>query len=184
VFDPAAGTWSLVADHRGQTYYDPASGEASTCALGVEPPEGWPDTPPPAGMVGPTWDGAQWVGNLALAKEQKQAALLDTVQRFIQYKPDGRIRYDGDLKMNLINAALVATMQQQAPPAAYVSVSQWIAAVQAEYFTLKAAVAAAADEAALAAVDISSERLEGLYGVEGTSLPDPDKSTADLIGPQ
>ncbi|MCB2187696.1 MAG: hypothetical protein KQJ78_14840 [Deltaproteobacteria bacterium] len=122
------------------------------------------------------------VVDLEARRAERQGELLAVVNRFIEAKPDGRTRYDTNLKLNVIMAGVNAMAAGQAKPAAVAAVEAWIAAVQAEYFSLKAALAAAATPEELDAVDLTCGRLEGLYGVAGSQAPDPDVTTADLVG--
>ena len=132
---------------------------------------------------------------LAAAKQTKQGYLLGVVNLFIAQKPDGKTRYDNNLKMNLIdwrgdirdiNADASATAGQIAWAAAALplieSVKAWITAVQTAYLTdRKAAVAAAVDLEALEAVDVSYEWFEARYGLAGSVLADPDIYTSDIV---
>ena len=120
---------------------------------------------------------------LAAAKEAAQGELLATVNRFIEAKPDGKARYDTNLKLNLLQAAMAAMAQGQSSPAPVVSVETWFAAVQQVYlYDRKQALADAADLTALEAVDISYEWFEARYGLTGTVLADPDVYTSDIAG--
>ena len=118
---------------------------------------------------------------LAAAKSRIQAELLATVNRFIEAKPSGEARYDQNLKLNLMQAAMDAMAAGQAVPAPVTQVRTWISAVQSAYFERKQAIAAATDQAALEAVDISFGWFEALYGVAGTLQPDPDVYTTSLM---
>ncbi|MCB2188384.1 MAG: hypothetical protein KQJ78_18340 [Deltaproteobacteria bacterium] len=120
--------------------------------------------------------------DLEARRAERQGELLAVVNRFIEAKPDGRTRYDTNLKLNVIMAGVNALAAGQAKPTPVAAVEAWIAAVQAEYFGLKAALAAAATPEELDAVDLTYDRLEGLYGVAGSQAPDPDVTTADLAG--
>ncbi len=133
---------------------------------------------------------------LERAREIKHAELLANVNKFIAQKPDGKTRYDTNLKLNLldwrdeirdINADPSATAEQLAWAAAAQplidSVKAWIAAVQEAYlYDRKAALYGAADAAALEAVDVSYEWFEERYGLTGTVLADPDVYTSDIAG--
>ena len=117
---------------------------------------------------------------LPALKLQKQAQLLDSVNWFIQQKPDGTSRYDTNLKLNLMQAAMNAMAAGQAAPQPVVSVQTWFTAVQTEYFTIKATISAAQTIASLESIAISYQHFEARYGVSGTVLSDPDVYTADL----
>lgn len=131
---------------------------------------------------------------LARARETALGELLISVNRFIAQKPDGKTRYDTNLKLNLldwrdeirdINADTSATTEQLAWAAAagplIASVKAWIKAVQDAYlYDRKAAISAAANLAALEAVDISYGWFEERYGLAGTVLADPDIYTSDI----
>ena len=119
---------------------------------------------------------------LADLKIQMQGRLLENVNKFIEKKPDGLSRYDTNLKFNLMQAQFAAVAAGQAIPAPVQAVQSWTSAVQAHYFSLKSAIVAAADYAALDAVDISREGFEALFGLEGAQSPDPDIYTSDLAG--
>jgi len=55
-------TWKLVADYRGQEYWDKDTGTKITITdLEVTIPDGYPTQPPPLGMFDPKWNGAAWV---------------------------------------------------------------------------------------------------------------------------
>lgn len=118
---------------------------------------------------------------LAVAKHKAQGILLVNVNRFIENKPTGETRYDQNLKLNLMQAAMDALAAGQAVPAPVTQVRTWISAVQSAYFERKQAVAAAVDLAALEAVDISYGWFEALYGVTGTLQPDPDVYTSAIV---
>lgn len=117
---------------------------------------------------------------LAAAQLVRQGELLRVINHFIEAKPDGRVRYDTNLKFNLMQASMMAMAVGQSTPAAVTSAKDWISAVQGRYFVLKAEIVAAATMAALEAIDLSYAALEAAYGVAGTVLADPDVTTADL----
>ncbi len=119
---------------------------------------------------------------LAEAKFVKQGELLATVNNFIAVKPDGTARYDTNLKLNLLQSSLKAALQGKSPPPQVNEVDAWMSAVQTAYFERKAALEAAADLAALKAVDISYQWFEARYGVSGSVHPDPDVYTKNLLG--
>ena len=119
---------------------------------------------------------------LAEAKFAKQGELLATVNEFIAVKPDGRHRYDDNLKHNLEWATLKALMQGTSPPPQVNEVDAWMSAVQSAYFERQAAIEAAATLEELEAVDISYQWFEHRYGTAGSVHPDPDIYTKDLMG--
>ena len=119
---------------------------------------------------------------LARARFAKQGELLATVNNFIAVKPDGTARYDTNLKLNLLQSSLKAALQGKSPPPQVNEVDAWMSAVQSAYFERKAAIEAAADLAALEAVDISYQWFEQRYGTVGSVHPDPDIYTKDLLG--
>ncbi len=118
---------------------------------------------------------------LVAAKYKAQGNLLVNVNRFIEAKPTGETRYDQNLKLNLMQAAMDAMAAGQAVPAPVTQVRTWISTVQSAYFERKQAIAAAVDQSALDAVDISYGWFEALYGVEGTLQPDPDVYTSAIV---
>lgn len=62
------GTWSVIPDHRGVTYYDTLTREQHTITeAGVEPESGWTDKEPPAESFY-TYDeiSEEWVFGLAI----------------------------------------------------------------------------------------------------------------------
>ncbi|KIX15040.1 hypothetical protein X474_05785 [Dethiosulfatarculus sandiegensis] len=118
---------------------------------------------------------------LALAKRAKHRELKRNVQRFIRFKPDGSTRYDTDLKLNLMDY-INERKEAGLSPAPADAVRAWIKAVQGEYRDLSVTLQAALNQAGIEAVDISLERLEGLFGAQGVRAPDPDIYTRDLWG--
>ncbi|MCF8098509.1 MAG: hypothetical protein K9K65_11760 [Desulfarculaceae bacterium] len=117
---------------------------------------------------------------LASAKLLRQGELLRVINNFIEAKPNGQVRYDTNLKLNLMQASMAAMAAGQAIPAVVTSAKSWISAVQGRYFVLKADIAAVDSLASLGAIDLSYEALEAAFGVAGTVLADPDVTTADL----
>jgi hypothetical protein len=73
------GTWSVIPDHRGITYYDTATREQHTILeAGVEPESGWTDKEPPAELYYTYNDtSGAWVFDLALYREQVVRRLSD-----------------------------------------------------------------------------------------------------------
>ena len=133
---------------------------------------------------------------LAQAQVQARGLLIDTVNRFIERKPDGTYRYDTNLKLNLLNwsakiaaiqaAGAGATQEQQAWAAAagpmIAQVEAWMEAVMGVYLAdRKPAIDQAADVAGVSAVEISYDWFEARFGIAGTVLPDPDLYTADIL---
>lgn len=119
--------------------------------------------------------------NLEEARLQKLSDLYTNVKQFIGTQPNGFIRYDNDLKMNIMNAIIIALAAGEPEPEACTAVKNWIFTVQSEFFALKAAINDAVDLAELRAVDVSVDTLEDKYGREGTELVDPAISTDDLF---
>jgi hypothetical protein len=117
--------------------------------------------------------------------EEQQAFLTTTlytnVKQFINYQPNGYIRYDADLKMNIMNASMTAISAGGEKPANCTLVETWIYAVQTEFFALKTAISEATSLTVLNAVDVSLNYFEGKYGREGITLVDPGISTDDLF---
>jgi hypothetical protein len=75
VFDEGLQQWTVENDFRGN-WYDPANGALTKIQdIGVTPPPGFVDTPPPA--PGYFWDGDSWERTLELAKQQKIFELND-----------------------------------------------------------------------------------------------------------
>jgi hypothetical protein len=123
------------------------------------------------------------LGNiLEKAKLKKLAELYANVKQFISCQPNGWPRYDNDLKLNTMNAIMGALAQGEPEPANCTLVKDWINTVQTEFFELKANINSAADIAALNEIDVSYDYLEGKYGRQGGTYPDPGISTDDLIG--
>lgn len=132
---------------------------------------------------------------LSVAKSGALDQLLANINRFIEFKPDGKTRYDTNLKLNMldwrdeirgIEAAESATAEQQAWAASakvlIESVRNWIIAVQAAYLSdRKAAIAAATNQDELDAVSIGYDWFEERYGVEGSVLADPDVYTSNIV---
>lgn len=179
----SGSAWEIVPDYRDNNYYDPATAEPHPgLALGDLPPDGWPSDQPPAAKLGvrPHWDGAKWAFDLTALRAAKQGELLVSVNRFIERKPNGLIRYDTNLKLNLLQASVNAAHATKAKPAPVVSIEGWIAAVQREYFALKSLIESA-DEATLDSMDVGYDWFEAKYGEAGSALPDPDVSSADLV---
>lgn len=102
-------------------------------------------------------------------------ALYRNVKQFIEQRPDGLIRYDSDLKMNIIASALNAAEQGQPKPDLCILFESWINAVQIEFFRLLELLRNGQVEN-----DISVQHFENLFGVYGTYLADPEISTAQL----
>jgi len=98
--------------------------------------------------------------------------LYHNVKQFIETQPDGWIRYDTDLKLNII----AALMMDQTNVDCWMF-SSWIDAVQTEFFTLKTQL-----ENGTIDIDISIEHFEGMYGKDGNVMPDPAISTSKLKG--
>ena len=120
--------------------------------------------------------------SLESMKAVRLGQLLANINAFIERKPDGKVRYDTNLKLNLIKASMDSLAAGQGKPALVTAVEAWIGAVQIKYFTLKAAINAASDVVALESVDIGLATLEAEYGVSGAVLADPDVSTEQLLG--
>jgi hypothetical protein len=97
--------------------------------------------------------------------------LYGNVKRFIETQPDGWIRYDPDLKMNI----LLSLIQGQKTELCASALS-WIEAVQMEFFRLKNLLKSGIVED----VNVSYEHFELLFGAEGFYLPDPAISTTML----
>lgn len=114
-------------------------------------------------------------GNIKLKK------LYDNIKYFINFLPNGFPRYDADLKMTLMNAAMTAIAAGQPKPDAVTTAENWIMTIQGIFLANKQAIADAADQTALDAIDISMATLESQYGRSGTMLADPAISTADLV---
>ena len=123
----------------------------------------------------------QLASNLATAQAKKLTELYTNIKSFIGTQPNGFIRYDNDLKMNVMNAAMTAVASGQPEPEACTAVKTWIFTVQSEFFALKAAIAGAETLADLRDVDVSVGTLESKYGREGTVAADPAVSTDDLF---
>lgn len=71
VFNPAAGQWSLIEDHRGQIVYSTASGDPVEISALGDLPEGV-TTKAPTGSY-QKWDGTNWV-NDSEAKHKAEAS--------------------------------------------------------------------------------------------------------------
>ena len=110
---------------------------------------------------------------LALAKLQE---LYANVKRFIETLPNGWIRYDNDLKMNIMAYGMNALAQGHPLPQLCVTFNTWKAAVEQEFLALKAVI-----ESGDLTPDVSVAMFESKYGREGSVLVDPSISTADLV---
>ena len=118
---------------------------------------------------------------LARAKAEKLAELKQSVNTFVERKPDGAVRYDTALKLNLVNAAISGLAGGSGIPEKVQVVQQWIAAVQQAYFERKGAIEQAASLGELEQVDVSYNWFEARYGAHGSEHPDPDVYTAELL---
>ena len=118
---------------------------------------------------------------LARAKAEKLAELKQSVNAFVERKPDGSVRYDTALKLNLVNAAIAGLAAGSGIPEKVQAVQQWIAAVQGAYFERKGAIEQAGSLAELEQVDVSYEWFEARYGAGGSQHPDPDVYASDLV---
>jgi len=111
-----------------------------------------------------------------IAKESLISELYKNVKQFIEFQPSGYIRYDSDLKLNILNASTLAGFQSQSEPEACSLFRTWITAVQTEFFALKTAILGGALE-----TDISYDYFESKYGRDGDTIADPGISTDDLV---
>jgi len=102
--------------------------------------------------------------------------LYKNIKQFIELQPNGYIRYDNDLKLNILNASTLAGFQAQSEPEACSLFRTWITTVQTEFFALKTAILGGSLE-----TDISYDYLESKYGRDGDTLADPGISTDDLV---
>ena len=114
---------------------------------------------------------------LAEAQSYASATLLNNVDQFTMYYPDGGVRYDTNFKF----AALIFGMEAgiNAPPAP--TLLGWMKAVQVYYFTVKAQIMACTMVAEVQAIDISVAGFEAKYGIGGSVLADPNIATAQLM---
>ncbi len=131
------GTWSVIPDHRGITYYDTSTREQHTITdAGVEPESGWTDEEPPAELYY-TYDDTSgaWIVDIALYREHIIARLsVESFSRsealFPEYKARnierGVCTYDTPYTL----ANKVATDQE----------------CRTEYYRVKALVEAAVDK--------------------------------------
>jgi hypothetical protein len=110
-----------------------------------------------------------------IAKAQQEEAsekigkLLKNVKKFIEFKPNGYIRYDSDLKLNLLNAARIDPMPQMVQ-----DFQTWINTVQGEFLARKEQIKAGQNP------EISYGSFEQAYGVNGSVLPDPDVTATKM----
>jgi len=111
-----------------------------------------------------------------IATESLISELYKNIKQFIEFQPSGYIRYNSDLKLNILNASTLAGFNGQSEPEACSLFRTWITAVQTEFFRLKTAIINGD-----LTTDISIETLESKYGREGTTLHDPGISTDDLV---
>ena len=118
---------------------------------------------------------------LGRAKEEKLQQLRESVNAFVERKPDGAVRYDTALKLNLANAAISGLAAGSGIPQKVQAVQQWIAAVQEAYFERRGAIEQAESLSDLEQVEVSYEWFEARYGVNGSEHPDPDVYTAYLV---
>ena len=123
----------------------------------------------------------EMTARIAEAQAAKMTELYKNIKQFIGTQPNGFIRYDNDLKMNVMNAAMTAIAAGQPEPEACTAVKTWIFTVQSEFFVLKAEIAGAENLADLRDIDVSVGTLESKYGREGTVAADPAVSTDDLF---
>jgi hypothetical protein len=112
---------------------------------------------------------------------RKLAELYDNVKQFISYQSNGWPRYDVDLKLNMMNAAMAAMAAGGSEPVKVKQAKDWIMAVQQAFFGIKTAIIAAATLAELRNIDASYEWFESQYGREGVVEADPAISTDDLF---
>lgn len=108
---------------------------------------------------------------------KKIEALYRNIKQFLEFQPNGFIRYDADLKLNILGAMLQAQAAGQPIPALCAAFQTWVTAVQMEFLTLKAQI-----DGGNLDVDVSYDMFEGKYGREGLVLPDPHVTTAALLG--
>jgi len=114
-------------------------------------------------------------------RAEKLTSLYTNVKHFIETQPNGFIRYDSDLKMNIMRAIIIAMSQGQSKPENCTLVENWIDIVQSEFFNIKEAISQAGTLQAIRDIDVTYGVFESKYGREGTVLQDPGISTDDLI---
>jgi hypothetical protein len=112
---------------------------------------------------------------------RKLGELYDNVKQFISYQSNGWPRYDVDLKLNMMNAAMAAMAAGGSEPVKVKQAKDWIMAVQQAFFGIKTAIATATTLAGVQAINASYEWFESQYGREGVVEADPAISTDDLF---
>jgi len=123
----------------------------------------------------------EMVIRVTVAKSSILSDLYTNVKKFISNQPSGWPRYDNDLKLNIMNASMIAISTSNEKPANCVLVETWIYTVQTAFFALKTNIAAATTLAELNEIDVSYDWFEDRYGREGTIAADPGISTDDLF---
>jgi hypothetical protein len=126
----------------------------------------------------PTEDMANKISD---KQAKKLAELYDNVKQFISYQSNGWPRYDVDLKLNMMNAAMAAMAAGGSEPVKVKQAKDWIMAVQQAFFGVKTAIATATTLADVRAIDASYEWFESQYGRDGVVEADPAISTDDLF---
>lgn len=70
VFDPTAGVWEYVVDHRGETVYSTGTGASAVVDYLGPIKEGYTDQAPSSDMD--VWDGNKWVVDIDKLKSRKK----------------------------------------------------------------------------------------------------------------
>jgi hypothetical protein len=108
--------------------------------------------------------------------ESKINMLHKQFKNFITYLPNGHIRYDTDLKLNIVSTILMSVVNSTPIPQICIDFQTWIKAAIQTFYSLVQQIQQGNLE-----VDISYERFEAEYGEAGTVIPDPSVSTLDLL---
>lgn len=107
---------------------------------------------------------------------QKMFELYSNIKKFIEFKPNGFIRYDSDLKLNITYARFISVENTGIVPQACGDFELWINSIQHLFLQLKSDI-----EQGNLDIDVSYEMFESKYGVSGTIIPDPQISTSRLV---
>ena len=114
--------------------------------------------------------------SLADAQTAACNTLINNFNHFIEYCPDGGIRYDINMKLEAIIFGLESGITAGPLPTFFI----WMKAVRAAYYTAKAQIMACTTVAEVDAIDTSVAWFESRYGISGTVAADPNVTAAQL----
>lgn len=117
-----------------------------------------------------------WTTPLPELASKKKAKILAAVKDFVEFFPDRRTRYDTDLKLKI----LLLSTQEPVSANAQAALT-WMSSVDSEAYRLLDLTSQAVDEAELNGIPDTYDYFEGLFGINGTSTPDPDISGRGII---